>query len=240
MRRSAFPVCPGCAASPAGGASGGPFWCRRAGPLSGAAGGHCGALGQSRQSQTGAVVPYARGILRRQHVMFFHWCEPPVGASLSVSGDSIRLEWGNVFRRRPGASSRPRAVPLSGRRVPAGPSPRRAGSCRLRPLRWRSWVPDPRVLLVLVRACPEVLRVRQLCLALCVNTKLEMTSAMAWTVLRCQCCGLAAGPQHVQAAGTPLLRGVADGGCHQRTIAKLKNPACGVRRCRVRSTSLPS
>ena len=143
-------------------------------------------MARSRQSQTGALVPYARGTLRLQHVTFFNWCEPPMGASLSVSMGLISPERRNLFPSDPGVAPRPCAVPCG--RLAAGsrlaPSPCRAGSCRLRPLRWWSWVPAPRVLLVLVRACPEVLLVRQLCLALCVNTKLEMTSAMAWTVLR--------------------------------------------------------
>ena len=84
------------------------------------------------------MVPYARGILRRQPVTFFRWCEPPVGASLSVSRDLIRLELRNLF---PGRAlgfrcSRPvrrLAVP-SGRQAAGSrlaPSLCRAGSCRV-------------------------------------------------------------------------------------------------------------
>ena len=118
-------------------------------------------------------MPYARGTLRLQHVTFFNWCEPPVGASLSVSMGLISPERRKVFplpRRSlrypvrdvvipwllgPGLAShrglvllsapRPCAVPCG--RLAAGsrlaPSPRRAGSCRLRPLRWWFWVPGP-------------------------------------------------------------------------------------------------
>ena len=68
-------------------------------------------VGRSRQSQTGAVVPYARGILRLQPVTFFHWCEPPMGASLSVPQALISPEWRNVFSSDPGVAPRPHAVP---------------------------------------------------------------------------------------------------------------------------------
>ena len=105
-----FPVrvCSDCAAGPAGSASGGPFRSGRAGPWPGAAGGGSGGPGRSRQSQTGALVPYARGTLRLQHVTFFNWCEPPMGASLSVSMGLISPERRNLF---PGRAGAPRCHP---------------------------------------------------------------------------------------------------------------------------------
>ena len=154
-------------------------------------------------------MPYARGILRLQHVTFFNWCEPPMGASLSVLQGLISPERRKVFPAArallPGRAPCRVAVWVPG---PAWPHPRAVrGPVGCAPCGGGPGCLPPEVLLVLVRACPEVLRVRQLCLALCVNTKLEMTSAMAWTVLRCQCCGLAAGPQHVQAAGDTTAAG---------------------------------
>ena len=130
-----FPVrvCSDCAVGAAGSASGGSFWCRPAGPWPGAAGGGSGGPGRSRQSQTGALVPYARGTLRLQHVTFFNWCEPPMGASLSVSMGLISPERRNLFSSDPGVAPRPCAVP-SGRRVPLGPIPVPCGVLPAAPL----------------------------------------------------------------------------------------------------------
>ena len=104
------------------GASGGPFRSRPAGPWSGVAGGGSGAVGRSCQPCAGAMVPYARGILRLQHVTFFHWCEPPMGASLSVHRDSVRLEGRNLFPAGLVHHRRCPWVPA----LPPGPSPARA------------------------------------------------------------------------------------------------------------------
>ena len=80
---------------------------------------------RSRQSQTGALVPYARGTLRLQHVTFFNWCEPPMGASLSVHRDSVRLEGRNLFPAGLVHHRRCPWVPA----LPPGPSPACAVPC---------------------------------------------------------------------------------------------------------------
>ena len=106
-----------------------PFRVRPAGPLSGSAGGGSGALERSCQPYAGALVPYARGILRLQHVMFFNWCEPPMGASLSVLQGLISPERRNLFSRRPGGLSAARCC----------------SSCRA-PCRVAVWAPGPGLL----------------------------------------------------------------------------------------------
>ena len=135
-RLSAFPVCPDFAASPAGAQAAAHFGAVRRGHVSGAAGGLSDSSGRSCQSWAGTLVPYARGILRLQHVMFFNWCEAPMGASLSVLQGLISPERRKVFPALPGrcSSAVRRAVWPSGRRVPAGSIPVPCGVLSAAPL----------------------------------------------------------------------------------------------------------
>ena len=196
-------------------------------------------MARSRQSQTGALVPYARGTLRLQHVTFFNWCEPPMGASLSVSMGLISPERRNLFSSDPGVAPRPCAVP-SGRRVPLGPIPVPCGVLPAAPLA-----------VVVLGACPPGPAGPGSGLSRGPAGTATLPRALCQHQVRDDICdGLDGAPLPVLwPRGGPAARsgsgGTTAAGCRRwgvpsETIAKSKNPACGVRRCRVRSTSLPS
>ena len=174
--------------------------------------------------------------------MFFNWCEPPMGASLSVSMGLISPERRNLFSSDPGVAPRPCAVPCG--RLGAGsrlaPSPCRAGSCRLRPLRWWSWVPaspgpaGPGSGLSRGPAGTATLP-RALCQHQVRDDICDGLDGAPLPVLWPR-----GGPAARSGSGDTTAAGCRRWGVPSETIAKSKNPACGVRRCRVRSTSLPS